>query len=831
MDDFRSSERYRRLQKGLLDIFRRFSEFFVGGEVDLGGNRFIVEDFGLVLNPGVSLRGSFTCRVKAVADGGGVRELSSFNEVERAFRRHDVNEGSETESKKGERAFRTYMQLFFNVWKDQFKGEILDCLQGIEKAIKASITKTRRLLDTERSQEVRSSSDAHHGKNLQRQKKRLENFHEITEEALGNEVVDIMRHITCSGKVSERFERDYGVKLDSSSLRRGLKKNSPGRPPLVSEEEESQLLDLITHFAQHGTILTPDLVQKLLLEIVVNHKSRESLSNRSTFYAWYYRFGKKVCSNNPQFRQAGVRYDGLENLNFYNTDCIDYWYDMVIHQLLELGVAEKGTDNGEELIWKFPKRVVTIDETSTLQRSDHQHDKRTSAKVLLPASVLVDKQGRTLGAPVAAEHITLVVGYNFDGELLPPGWIFKGNGPGLTRRKAEMLDDLAKKYFSSDQLGSCNGTAYYRAPAVASENGSATQENFGVLLESIMKLVYRDASDESPDKRVVVFVDGHVSRFNVQHLRKLREAGIYLVLYPPNCTSKMQPPDVGFFASLKRKMKQKLDARRDSNHEQVTVAERIAMIGEAFKECNKRPAILESIEKAGLNPFRRQIHFDDPVLQRNDRMLTKKKIVFSGGFVAGLQNIAVPGQTFALDEQETTESHGASSAASSSSVFTSVSEQLAKAPESLDAISAFVKTRDRSELEGKARELIGRINEMVTSIDGKKNRMIDDRRAAQPDVNALLAAREQSFRDEIKECEENFDQEETRAIDSEEAALASEWKALEDDKKQLEEQLQKQFARSLEALNARRAKLIQRRVNVARSKEAALEQKRKNESS
>jgi len=213
---------------------------------------------------------------------------------------------------------------------------------------------------------------------------------------------------------------------------------------------------------------------------------------------------------------------------------------MVIYQLVNLGVAEKGPDGGEELIWKFPKRVVTLDETSTSQRSNHQHDKRSSAKVLLPESVLVDKQGRTFGAPVAAEHITLVVGYNFDGDLLPPGWIFKGSSPGLTRNKTAMLDNLAKKYFSSDQLGICNDTAYDSAPAVASENGSATQENFGLLLLSILKLVYRDASDESPEKRVVVFADGHVSRFNVQHLRKLCEAGIYLVLYPPNCTSKMQ---------------------------------------------------------------------------------------------------------------------------------------------------------------------------------------------------------------------------------------------------------------------------------------------------
>jgi len=104
--------------------------------------------------------------------------------------------------------------------------------------------------------------------------------------------------------------------LSGSRLREGLKRGSPGRPPLVSEEQESRLLNYITHFAQHGAILTPDLLQKLLLDIIEDQNSRESLSKQATFYAWYYRFGKKICRNNPQFCQTGVRFDGLENKTF-----------------------------------------------------------------------------------------------------------------------------------------------------------------------------------------------------------------------------------------------------------------------------------------------------------------------------------------------------------------------------------------------------------------------------------------------------------------------------------------------------------------------------------
>jgi len=76
-----------------------------------------------------------------------------------------MNEGNQIESKRDERAFRNYMKLFFDVWSDIFKGEILDCLQGREKSINASITKKTGLLSAERTQGIRSSSDAHHKNN------------------------------------------------------------------------------------------------------------------------------------------------------------------------------------------------------------------------------------------------------------------------------------------------------------------------------------------------------------------------------------------------------------------------------------------------------------------------------------------------------------------------------------------------------------------------------------------------------------------------------------------------------------------------------------------
>jgi len=82
-------------------------------------------------------------------------------------------------------------------------------------------------------------------------------------------------------------------------------------------------------------------------------------------------------------------------------------------------------------------------------------------------------------------------------------------------------------------------------------------------------------------------------------------------------------------------MKDKLQSRRATIHGQVSVSD-LVIIGEAFKECNRRQDILKSIDKAGLNRFRRQIHFDDPVLQRNDHMLARKKLAIVGGFFAGL---------------------------------------------------------------------------------------------------------------------------------------------------------------------------------------------------
>jgi len=65
----------------------------------------------------------------------------------------------------------------------------------------------------------------------------LAGFREIKEEALGNELIDIMRQKLSSKQVSERFEYDFGVKLDFSALRRGLNKNSWARRELSFRDD------------------------------------------------------------------------------------------------------------------------------------------------------------------------------------------------------------------------------------------------------------------------------------------------------------------------------------------------------------------------------------------------------------------------------------------------------------------------------------------------------------------------------------------------------------------------------------------------------------------
>jgi len=161
------------------------------------------------------------------------------------------------------------------------------------------------------------------------------------------------------------------------------------------------------------------------------------------------------------------------------------------------------------------------------------------------------------------------------------------------------------------------------------------------------------------------------------------------------------------------------------------VKERISIIGERFQVCNRHQDILRSIEKAGLNLSRPQIHFEDPILKWNDRILSRMKVVNAGGFVAGLQNIAVSAEILNGDDREagsnvaSEESPCVSSATtSSSSLFTSVSEQLAKAPEPLDSILAFMKTRSREELEEKAREVEESISAMSSSIEEQKGRCL-----------------------------------------------------------------------------------------------------------
>jgi len=117
MTNLRIGEWYGRLQNGLLEVFRRFYQFFVGRAVELAEKRFTVQDFGLDLTPETSLRRSFTRCLKEVAEEGTERKFTTLIELERAFYNHGKKHEENTPGRKDERAFRRHMQLFFDVWK------------------------------------------------------------------------------------------------------------------------------------------------------------------------------------------------------------------------------------------------------------------------------------------------------------------------------------------------------------------------------------------------------------------------------------------------------------------------------------------------------------------------------------------------------------------------------------------------------------------------------------------------------------------------------------------------------------------------------------------
>lgn len=112
------------------------------------------------------------------------------------------------------------------------------------------------------------------------------------------------------------------------------------------------------------------------------------------------------------------------------------------------------------------------------------------------------------------------------------------------------------------------------------------------------------ATKPTADRPILLILDNHTSRFDVEFLEEALKNHVYVLLLPPNLTHLLQPADVGVFSSLK--------ARINKACQEFTVAggsiDKLTVARIAFPEwlaCISKDNILSGFRKTGVWPFNR----------------------------------------------------------------------------------------------------------------------------------------------------------------------------------------------------------------------------------
>ncbi|XP_014211032.1 tigger transposable element-derived protein 6-like [Copidosoma floridanum] len=110
-------------------------------------------------------------------------------------------------------------------------------------------------------------------------------------------------------------------------------------------------------------------------------------------------------------------------------------------------------------------------------------------------------------------------------------------------------------------------------------------------------------SQATPENPVLLLLDGHVTHVkNLNVIDLAKENGVEILCFPPHCTHKMQPLDVGFNGTLNKSFGAQVAAfqRRDN---QITLKNLYSIFGKAYIHSAKMETAINSFRRCRMYPF------------------------------------------------------------------------------------------------------------------------------------------------------------------------------------------------------------------------------------
>ncbi|KAJ8940724.1 hypothetical protein NQ314_010624 [Rhamnusium bicolor] len=171
--------------------------------------------------------------------------------------------------------------------------------------------------------------------------------------------------------------------------------------------------------------------------------------------------------------------------------------------------------------------ATSLSRRTAFNNNIYNCDETCCTTVHKPPKVLAKKGQKQVGHITSAERgklVTVCCYVNAAGNSIPPAFVFPVN-----------------KYLEHMVIGGpedCLGLAY--------PTGWMTKENFVKVLHHFIK--YSGVSKENP---CLLLLDNHQSHVNLDVIKSAKENGVHLLTFPPHCSHRPQPLDIGVYGPFK----------------------------------------------------------------------------------------------------------------------------------------------------------------------------------------------------------------------------------------------------------------------------------------
>ena len=204
-----------------------------------------------------------------------------------------------------------------------------------------------------------------------------------------------------------------------------------------------------------------------------------------------------------------------------------------------------------------------------------------------PSKIIAEKGRKQVGAITSAERGTLVtvcVAVNATGNSVPPMFVFPRKN----------FRDYFIRGGPVGSIGAANGSGWMQG------------DEFLAFIKHFAK-----HSKPTKENQVLLLLDNHESHINLPTIEFCKQNGIVLLSFPPHCSHRLQPLDVGVYGPFKRFVNLTMDSwMKKHPGTRMTIYDIPEIVATALPQAATPKNIMSGFSATGIWPFNANV-FDD----------------------------------------------------------------------------------------------------------------------------------------------------------------------------------------------------------------------------